>query len=146
MDFWQEGDWIAGHDDRIECNSLFCRQTKGAGTFGPLFPARGLSLENGENANLTFFWNELQGKIYVRGDSKVFRFQNGKSESLFLQRKNPRRIAWTVLYRRQHKKGITEVRYCHNPPGDTNGLHNTPTPTTIPHEPLPSDRSPFHDE
>ncbi|KAL3954925.1 hypothetical protein ACCO45_010488 [Purpureocillium lilacinum] len=30
-----------------------------------------------------------KGKIYVRGDSKVFRFQNGKSESLFLQRKNP---------------------------------------------------------
>lgn len=52
----------------------------------------------------------MQGKIYVRGDSKVFRFQNGKSESLFLQRKNPRRIAWTVLYRRQHRKGISEVR------------------------------------
>ncbi|KAL2276323.1 hypothetical protein FJTKL_01004 [Diaporthe vaccinii] len=49
-----------------------------------------------------------KGKLYVRGDSKVFRFQNGKSESLFLQRKNPRRIAWTVLYRRQHRKGITE--------------------------------------
>ncbi|KAJ5980503.1 hypothetical protein N7481_007801 [Penicillium waksmanii] len=49
-----------------------------------------------------------KGKIFVRGDSKIFRFQNGKSESLFLQRKNPRRIAWTVLYRRQHKKGISE--------------------------------------
>ncbi|KAK5998755.1 60S ribosomal protein L24 [Cladobotryum mycophilum] len=49
-----------------------------------------------------------KGKIFVRGDSKVFRFQNGKSESLFLQRKNPRRIAWTVLYRRQHRKGISE--------------------------------------
>ncbi|KAK4151333.1 ribosomal protein L24e-domain-containing protein [Chaetomidium leptoderma] len=49
-----------------------------------------------------------KGKLYVRGDSKVFRFQNGKSESLFLQRKNPRRIAWTVLYRRQHRKGISE--------------------------------------
>jgi large subunit ribosomal protein L24e len=50
----------------------------------------------------------LQGKLYVRGDSKIFRFQSGKSESLFLQRKNPRRIAWTVLFRRQHKKGISE--------------------------------------
>ncbi|EFX02019.1 60S ribosomal protein l24a [Grosmannia clavigera kw1407] len=49
-----------------------------------------------------------KGKIFVRGDSKVFRFQNGKSESLFLQRKNPRRIAWTVLFRRQHRKGISE--------------------------------------
>lgn len=50
-----------------------------------------------------------QGKLYIRGDSKIFRFQKGKSESLFLQRKNPRRIAWTVLFRRQHRKGITEV-------------------------------------
>jgi len=49
-----------------------------------------------------------KGKLFVRGDSKIFRFQNGKSESLFLQRKNPRRIAWTVLYRRMHKKGISE--------------------------------------
>jgi large subunit ribosomal protein L24e len=57
----------------------------------------------------------LQGKLYVRGDSKIFRFQNGKSESLFLQRKNPRRIAWTVLYRRQHKKGISEVRFTPEP-------------------------------
>jgi ribosomal protein L24E len=54
--------------------------------------------------------SQSQGKLYVRGDSKIFRFQNGKSESLFLQRKNPRRIAWTVLYRRQHRKGISEVR------------------------------------
>ncbi|KAL0636762.1 60S ribosomal protein L24 [Maublancomyces gigas] len=49
-----------------------------------------------------------KGKLYVRGDSKVFRFFNGKSESLFLQRKNPRRIAWTILFRRMHKKGISE--------------------------------------
>ncbi|KAL2117881.1 hypothetical protein VTJ04DRAFT_7541 [Mycothermus thermophilus] len=49
-----------------------------------------------------------KGKLFVRGDSKFFRFQNGKSESLFLQRKNPRRIAWTVLYRKQHRKGISE--------------------------------------
>ncbi|KAI1196335.1 60S ribosomal protein L24a [Nemania serpens] len=49
-----------------------------------------------------------KGKLYIRGDSKIFRFQNGKSESLFLQRKNPRRISWTVLFRRQHRKGITE--------------------------------------
>jgi large subunit ribosomal protein L24e len=49
-----------------------------------------------------------KGKLFIRGDSKIFRFQNGKSESLFLQRKNPRRIAWTVLFRRQHRKGISE--------------------------------------
>lgn len=49
-----------------------------------------------------------RGTLFVRGDSKIFRFQNSKSASLFHQRKNPRRISWTVLYRRQHKKGITE--------------------------------------
>lgn len=71
--------------------------------------------EQGGKANIgqrnkTLTLRLLQGKLYIRGDSKIFRFQNGKSESLFLQRKNPRRIAWTVLYRRQHRKGITEVR------------------------------------
>ncbi|WVW86962.1 hypothetical protein I302_109018 [Kwoniella bestiolae CBS 10118] len=49
-----------------------------------------------------------RGRVYVRGDSKTFRFLNHKSESLFLQRKNPRKIAWTQVYRRMHKKGITE--------------------------------------
>lgn len=49
-----------------------------------------------------------RGTLFVRGDSKVFRFASSKSASLFHQRKNPRRIAWTVLYRRQHKKGISE--------------------------------------
>jgi len=49
-----------------------------------------------------------KGRLFVRGDSKVFRFSTSKTESLFLQRKNPRKIAWTVVYRRMHKKGITE--------------------------------------
>ena len=39
---------------------------------------------------------------------QVFRFSTSKNESLFLQRKNPRKISWTVPYRRLHKKGITE--------------------------------------
>ncbi|KAI0087169.1 ribosomal protein L24e-domain-containing protein [Irpex rosettiformis] len=49
-----------------------------------------------------------KGRLFVRGDSKVFRFSTSKNESLFLQRKNPRKIAWTQAYRRMHKKGITE--------------------------------------
>lgn len=49
-----------------------------------------------------------RGTLFVRGDSKIFRFHSSKSASLFQQRKNPRRISWTVLYRRQHKKGISE--------------------------------------
>jgi large subunit ribosomal protein L24e len=39
---------------------------------------------------------------------QTFRFVNGKCESYFLQRLNPRKINWTVVYRRMHKKGITE--------------------------------------
>lgn len=39
---------------------------------------------------------------------QIFRFAASKNESLFLQRKNPRKIAWTQVYRRMHKKGITE--------------------------------------
>jgi large subunit ribosomal protein L24e len=39
---------------------------------------------------------------------QVFRFASSKNTSLFLQRKNPRKIAWTQVYRRMHKKGITE--------------------------------------
>lgn len=39
---------------------------------------------------------------------QVFRFLSSKNESLFLQRKNPRKIAWTIVYRRMHKKGISE--------------------------------------
>ncbi|KAG9288311.1 hypothetical protein G9A89_021342 [Geosiphon pyriformis] len=38
----------------------------------------------------------------------VFRFVGSKTESLFLQRKNPRKISWTTVYRRMHRKGITE--------------------------------------
>jgi large subunit ribosomal protein L24e len=49
-----------------------------------------------------------RGTLFVRSDSKIFRFQSSKSASLFAQRKNPRRISWTVLFRRQHKKGISE--------------------------------------
>ena len=39
---------------------------------------------------------------------KTHFFISSKSESLFQQRKNPRKIAWTVLYRRKHKKGLAE--------------------------------------
>jgi large subunit ribosomal protein L24e len=49
-----------------------------------------------------------RGTLFVRGDSKIFRFYSSKTASLFHQRKNPRRISWTVLYRRKHKKGVTE--------------------------------------
>merc|ERR1712118_557443 len=46
--------------------------------------------------------------IFVRGDSKGFKFVNRKVKSLFTQRLNPRKLAWTIMYRRMHKKGTLE--------------------------------------
>jgi large subunit ribosomal protein L24e len=46
------------------------------------------------------------GKRYSRADGKSYYFISKKAESLFLQRKNPRKIAWTIYYRRKMKKGI----------------------------------------
>ncbi|GAC97347.1 60S ribosomal protein L24 [Pseudozyma hubeiensis SY62] len=57
-------------------------------------------------------WSKQKGPELVRTTGSiqisVFRFVSSKNESLFLQRKNPRKIAWTVAYRRLHKKGVTE--------------------------------------
>lgn len=39
---------------------------------------------------------------------QVFNFLNQKTEHSFLMRRNPRKICWTVLYRRKHKKGSHE--------------------------------------
>lgn len=49
-----------------------------------------------------------RGKVYVRLDSRTFRLLSSKVESLFLQRKNPRKVHWTTVFRKMHKKGITE--------------------------------------
>lgn len=49
-----------------------------------------------------------KGKLYVQKDSKVYRFIRSKEESLHLQRKNPRKLLWTVVYRRVRRKGVTE--------------------------------------
>ena len=40
--------------------------------------------------------------------AKSFKFLNHKAEYLFHQRKNPRKIHWTVIYRRMHRKGTIE--------------------------------------
>merc|ERR1711881_735545 len=50
------------------------------------------------------------GKSYVRFDGKKIMLINGKSETLLKNKKNPRKITWTILYRRKHKKGtMTEI-------------------------------------
>merc|ERR1711887_313243 len=50
------------------------------------------------------------GKSYVRFDGKKIQLINGKCEKLLRTKKNPRKITWTILYRRKHKKGtMTEI-------------------------------------
>ncbi|KAJ3101843.1 60S ribosomal protein L24 [Phlyctochytrium planicorne] len=48
------------------------------------------------------------GKVYVRVDSRSYRFLNGKCESYFLQRLKPSKLDWTIVFRRLHKKGQSE--------------------------------------
>merc|ERR1719446_141579 len=48
------------------------------------------------------------GKRLVKTDCRVFHFLSGKTEANHLMKRNPRNINWTVLYRRKHKKGMTE--------------------------------------
>ncbi|RZF44876.1 hypothetical protein LSTR_LSTR004501 [Laodelphax striatellus] len=48
------------------------------------------------------------GKTMVKTDGKSFTFLNAKCESSHLMKRNPRKVTWTVLYRRKHKKGQEE--------------------------------------
>merc|ERR1712121_155856 len=48
------------------------------------------------------------GKRHVTRDGRPFVFINGKCEKSHLMKRNPRKINWTVLYRRKHKKGLQE--------------------------------------
>ncbi|XP_038059748.1 60S ribosomal protein L24-like [Patiria miniata] len=48
------------------------------------------------------------GIRFARVDGKVFNFVNNKSLASFMMKRNPRRINWTVLYRRKHRKGTQE--------------------------------------
>eukprot|EP01110_Echinostelium_bisporum_P007255 TRINITY_DN27793_c0_g1_i1.p2 TRINITY_DN27793_c0_g1~~TRINITY_DN27793_c0_g1_i1.p2 ORF type:complete len:160 (-),score=94.08 TRINITY_DN27793_c0_g1_i1:66-545(-) len=49
-----------------------------------------------------------RGVRLMRVDGKSFTFADSKMKRLFLNRKNPRLVAWTQTYRRIHKKGQTE--------------------------------------
>ena len=48
------------------------------------------------------------GIRFIRSDNKTFTFVDNKSERYFLLRRNPRKVRWTQIYRRLHKKGTTE--------------------------------------
>merc|ERR1712165_148070 len=38
----------------------------------------------------------------------TFKFLDGRSHRAHLLKRNPRKVTWTVLYRRKHRKGIEE--------------------------------------
>ncbi|KAI9468807.1 60S ribosomal protein L24 [Coemansia sp. RSA 1821] len=49
-----------------------------------------------------------RGRTFISSDSKTYRFLSSKTESLFHQRKNARQLAWTPIYRRLQRKGVSE--------------------------------------
>merc|ERR1712154_392917 len=49
-----------------------------------------------------------RGITYVKADGKTFRFLDGRSKKAHLLKRNPRKVTWTVLYRRKHRKGVEE--------------------------------------
>ena len=46
------------------------------------------------------------GMCSVRTDGKPIRLLSSKCAALYHDKKNPRKLRWTLLYRRKHKKGI----------------------------------------
>src|SRR3989338_9049891 len=46
-----------------------------------------------------------KGKKYIKSDGKVFWFFSGKTEAHSLNKMNPRKFNWTLVYRTLHKKG-----------------------------------------
>merc|ERR1719197_278384 len=48
------------------------------------------------------------GSLYARVDCKRFYFASSKAAADYHMKRNPRKISWTVFYRRLHKKGLQE--------------------------------------
>ena len=48
------------------------------------------------------------GRTLVKADGKTFKFLSGRTQKCHDLKRNPRKITWTVLYRRKHKKGLEE--------------------------------------
>merc|ERR1712226_1595166 len=72
-------------------------------------------LKNPDHAyrNVSIFWpkglSRPRQKLH-QSDGKRVVLISGKSEVLYKNKKNPRKITWTILYRRKNKKGtMTEI-------------------------------------
>merc|ERR1712110_39556 len=48
------------------------------------------------------------GINHCKADGKVIRMLSSKTKQLYHGKKNPRKLRWTILYRRKHKKGISQ--------------------------------------
>jgi len=48
------------------------------------------------------------GMCSIRNDGKQIRLLSSKTAALYHDKKNPRKLRWTLLYRRKHKKGISQ--------------------------------------
>merc|ERR1712227_893984 len=49
-----------------------------------------------------------RGITFIKADGKVFKFLDGRSKKAHMLKRNPRKVTWTVLYRRKHRKGVEE--------------------------------------
>merc|ERR1712088_1238307 len=49
-----------------------------------------------------------RGRTLVKQDGKVYKFLDGRTMKAHLLKRNPRKVTWTVLYRRKHRKGVEE--------------------------------------
>merc|ERR1739847_194622 len=49
-----------------------------------------------------------RGRTLIKQDGKTFKFLDGRSKKAHLLKRNPRKVTWTVLYRRKHRKGVEE--------------------------------------
>merc|ERR1712019_40392 len=48
------------------------------------------------------------GRTLVKADGKTYKFLSSRTHKAHMLKRNPRKITWTVLYRRKHKKGLEE--------------------------------------
>merc|ERR1712077_48868 len=49
-----------------------------------------------------------RGRTLIKQDGKTFKFLDGRSKKAHMLKRNPRKVTWTVLYRRKHRKGVEE--------------------------------------
>merc|ERR1712228_113807 len=48
------------------------------------------------------------GRSLIKVDGKTYKFLSSRTHKAHLLKRNPRKVTWTVLYRRKHKKGQEE--------------------------------------